>query len=222
MVMLETDGRPLDAEIDLWQGPDNTPCKIRAYVENGLKCPLNLMVETPRGPNTIAVRNTGGMEFPLMANITQDVGVDPARVLTDPNSANLYTPRLVQGGGAVRTFPFDSFVENVQILLLSEGRPINARVEFLQGPNNVKQVIEFYADDGLDRPLFAIVETPGSSNVVRIVNTAPLEYPLTAWVEPLMVGRPRHDDVGGFIVNGIVEPWHEMAGRSGMPMSIGA
>lgn len=217
-INLETDGRPLNAEVDCWVGPDNTPYKMRAYVENGLISPLNVTVELPSGTNTIAVRNVGAAEFPIFSNVARegDNFNNPARVLMDPVSSNLYTRQLVQGGGAVRSFPFDSFVENVQILLISEGRPVNARVELLQGPNNVKQIIEFYADDGLDRPLFAVIETPGSANVIRIVNTAPLEYPLVAWVEPLMVGRPRHDESGGFIVNGVVEPWHEVAGKAGL------
>eukprot|EP00527_Entomoneis_sp_CCMP2396_P001631 CAMPEP_0198147004 /NCGR_PEP_ID=MMETSP1443-20131203/32776_1 /TAXON_ID=186043 /ORGANISM="Entomoneis sp., Strain CCMP2396" /LENGTH=51 /DNA_ID=CAMNT_0043811135 /DNA_START=72 /DNA_END=227 /DNA_ORIENTATION=+ len=42
-----------------------------------------------------------------------------------------------------------------------------------------------------------------------------MEYPMTAWVEPLMVGRPRHDETGGFIVDGVLEPWHEVASRAG-------
>ena len=34
----------------------------------------------------------------------------------------------------------------------------------------------------MDRPFFATFATPWSGNVVRILNTGPMEYPLTASV----------------------------------------
>ena len=175
-VMLSTEGRPLDADIELWHGPDNTPVKMRVYVEDGQLRPFSAVIETPRGPNTVAIRNIGQTEFPLAANVVAE-GVD------GPSPECLSSSMTVQGG-ALRTYPFDPTVDSVQLLLKTDGRPLNARVELLQGPNNNKQVIELYTEDGCDRPFFCVLETPGSGNVVRIVNTAPVEFPMTAGVVP--------------------------------------
>jgi len=175
-VILSTEGRPLDADIELWHGPDNTPVKMRVYVENGQISPFSAVIETPRGPNTVAIRNIGQVEFPLAANVVAD-NVDM------PSEQCIASSATVQGG-ALRTYPFDPSVDSVQVLLKTDGRPLNARIELLQGPNNNKQVIELYAEDGRDRPFFAVLETPGSGNVVRIVNTAPVEFPMTAAVVP--------------------------------------
>ena len=185
-VVLSTEGRPLDADIELWHGPDNTPCKMRVYVENGKLRPFSAVVETPRGPNTIAIRNIGQIEFPIAANVVAD-NID------SPSGDCISSSTTIQGG-ALRTYPFDPSIDSVQVLLKTDGRPLNARIELIQGPNNNKQVIELYTEDGCDRPFFCILETPGSGNVVRIVNTAPVEFPMTAGVVPHSIN---HDNSGG-------------------------
>jgi len=180
-VILSTEGRPLDADIELWNGPDNTPCKMRVYVENGQLRPFSAVVETPRGPNTVAIRNIGQLEFPFAADVYADDVEEPSAECLD-RSATIQ-------GGALRTFPFDTMVDSVEVLLKTDGRPLNARIELLQGPNNNKQVIEIYSEDGFDRPFFCVLETPGTGNVVRIVNTAPVEFPMTAAVVPHSVNE---------------------------------
>jgi len=200
-VVLSTEGRPLDADIELWNGPDNTPCKIRVYVENGQLRPFSAVIETPRGPNTIAIRNIGQIEFPIAADvIAQDV---------DQPTAECSASGMTIQGGALRTYPFDPTVDSVQVLLRTDGRPLNARIELLQGPNNNKQVIELYTEDGCDRPFFAVVETPGSGNVVRIVNTAPVEFPMVASVVPCEynTGRSMEPELGGDVVIGGYGRW---------------
>merc|ERR1712137_677797 len=128
---------------------------------------------------TVAIRNIGQIEFPIAANVVADD--------VDAPTADCTASSTTIQGGALRTYPFDPSVDSVEVLLKTDGRPLNARIELLQDPNNNKQVIELYTEDGLDRPFFCIIETMGSGNVVRVVNTAPVEFPMTASVQPHII-----------------------------------
>ena len=95
-VVLNTEHRPFDADIQLWQGPDNTPINVRAYSDNGWVRPFNAVFWSKYGPTTIAVRNTGQLEFPLVANVRN---MDVSR----PSSLCLESFADIQGGGCART-----------------------------------------------------------------------------------------------------------------------
>ena len=121
-VVLSTEGRPLDADLELWHGPDTTPCKMRVYVENGQLRPFSAVIATPRGPNTVAIRNIGQLEFPLDAVVRPDRDDGLAA-----NIASVAKRSETIQGGALRTYPFDPSVDSVAIILKTDGRPLNAR-----------------------------------------------------------------------------------------------
>lgn len=188
LVSMKTEGRPLNANVELWHGPDYTPWKMKVYIEDGDLRPFNAVVSTPLNSNTLALRNTGHMEFPFAACVEGIAENGDSGFADAPNK--LYeasNPKLVQGG-SITSFPFDPAVESVQVLMTTDGRNLKARIELMQGPNNDKQVLECYSSDGKKRPFFAIIETPGSGNVVRIVNENTVEFPFHACVAPYVIG----------------------------------
>jgi len=189
-VGVSSDGRPVDANIELWQGPGNTPFSMRVSGEDGYHRPISAVI--PRGgaySGTMAVRNTGPMEFPMRADVWgSDVNV------YHPSPALDMHGQTIQGGGALRTYTFDGAVDTVQVMLKSEGLPIYATAEVLQGPNSNRQTIELYTDDGHNKPILYTMETPGYGTTISITNTGPMEYPLTASVVPVAVRS--YDDRG--------------------------
>ena len=187
-VLMKTNGRPLNAEAQLWQGHHNDPQKIKVYIEDGAERSFRATFEAPGSSNSIAIRNTASQEYPLIAGVEADFGGaastgSPADILS-----SMSEERIVQGG-AVYTLPFEPEVESIQVMLQSDGRPMNAVVELLQGPNNIKQTMEIYSENGCDRPLYVIMDSPGTGNVVRIKNIATVEYPLYAFIEPYLVNE---------------------------------
>jgi len=184
---LETEGRPLKTNIELWHGPDYTPMKMKVYTEDGMLRPFNALLATPLASNTIGIFNTADLEFPFAATVEglmrgDYTSTELAAAKTRLQETNRY--KKICQGGSVSSFPMPPDVESVQVLLKTDGRNIKARVELMQGPNNDKQTIEFYASDGKKRPFFAIIETPGSGNMVRIINQYTVEFPFDAYVAP--------------------------------------
>ena len=186
-VVIGSTGRPVEADIALWNGPDNTPIKMQLYIENGYIRPFTCVIETPRGPNTLAITNIGQIEFPIEAT-TFIENIDY------PSYDCISCVKPIQGG-ALRTYPFDPLVESVQLYINTDGRPLNGRIELLQGPNNNKQIINLYSEDGCDRPFFCILETPGPGNVVKVMNTSPVEFPMSVAVLPYSIDVNRDDDI---------------------------
>lgn len=189
-ISMATEGRPLNANLELWQGPDYTPSSMKVYIEDGNLRPLNAIILTPQASNTIAIYNTGNLEFPFFASVEEKI--DPGLAAASNNPYDWSSPTTVQGG-ALKTFPFDPAVQSVQVMLNTDGRNLKARIELMQGPNNDKQIVEFYSSDGMKRPIYLVIETPGTGNVVRVINQNTVEFPFTAYVGPYEVDARMED-----------------------------
>jgi len=208
-VLLKTEGRPLKADIELWQG-ENAPQKISVYSENGDTRPLSAFIATPyEGHTSIAVRNSGEGEFPMKACVEADAQQNGNHLASNGpggygNQLAKFTlqqlwakarPKTVQGDGATYVVPLEANIQRVQILITSEKNPINARIEILEGPNNVKQVMEISTEDGKSRPFFCVLDLPDPvlTNVMRVVNTGPLEFPIECRIEPFVIENKAED-----------------------------
>jgi len=213
-VHMKTDGRPMNANVELWQGPDNVPQKVSVYVEDGRARPFRCFVATPYSGNSISIRNTNTLEYPLQAILEGGkVGMDDPETKEKMQRIQTTKPKICQGGATI-TERFNPEVQSVQVFLQSEGRPMECRIELIQGPNNVKQVMEVYTEEGSIRPFYAIIETPGyGTGVVRIINSSTMEFPFTATVQPWNIGLP-DDDFDARSTGG--SPFFEISGGMGM------
>merc|ERR1719217_760085 len=82
-------------------------------------------------------------------------------------------------GGALRSFPLDPSAEQLEVVLKTEGKQLNARIELLNAPNNPKQVYECFTNKGDDThdSLCVAFNTPDPGNTIRLINLAPVEFP---------------------------------------------
>ena len=203
-VNLSTDGRPLMAEVESWNGPGNTPARLRVYSEDGLRRPFRANVDSSYsyagGSNTVSVRNAAPMSFPMKAGVS----AVPSRMdyeMTGSGVRNKFRPTTTGRrhgtteiqGGSLRTFTVDSDVACVEVVLESHGMPIQAVVEIWQGPGDAKQVAEVYVQDGHQHSLAALVDTPGyQGSTIAIRNVGPMTFPFMASVTPV-AGKSSHD-----------------------------
>lgn len=202
------EGRLVKCNIDVCTGPDRTPMKMKIYSGKGKYRPFKAVVEVPGGYSSLFIRNTGELEFPVIAtvNAATSAGSNDA-VALDKDIYEMSKPQILQGG-SVTTFPLDGSVNSAKVQLMTEGRPLNVLIEvsgialislfalfsqshflayifkLVQGPDSVKSTIDLYAEDGMERPFFCVLATPGAGNTVRLINQSTIEFPVTICVEP--------------------------------------
>jgi len=177
------EGYPLNVHIDLNEGPDNTPQTIDIYSGKGRLRPFKCWIETPEGKSACFIRNKSPLEFPVSARVGAEMkGEGFTGVIEASDALYEMSPEMKIQGGSVRSYDLDADVETVKISMSTEGRPLMAQAELIQGPNAPKYTIDIYTEDGLLRPFTFCMVTPGAGNTVRLINTAPYEFPLSATI----------------------------------------
>jgi len=168
-VRIQNKGVPLSAQVEVWKGPESTPMRLQ------VAC--------------------GPVEFPMNACVVADDNSVMGSGAVVQALDQLGDPFSVHGDDNQVSFPFANTVESVQLLLQTDGRPLNARVELIQGPDaDIKQVIDINSENGKTQPFFAVIDTPSykwnESTTIRITNTAAsLVFLLTAIVEPYVINN---------------------------------
>lgn len=173
-VAVGSEGRPVHADIQLWLGPDWTPFMAKAYTEDGKLRPIQTLVGTRNKHATIEVRNNGEYEFPLTA--ASNYATDSMAEV--PHEIPSTTAGERVDGQALTSFFVDPAAQQVEIVLKTDGKQLNARIELLNAPNNPKQTFEVFTNNGELNSLVVCFNIIDSGNTVRVVNLAPVEFPL--------------------------------------------
>merc|ERR1719506_2961855 len=172
-VALTSSGRPVNADVQLWLGPDWTPMKMKAYSEDGNLRPVQTLVGTRNKAAMIEVRNVGEAEFPISAASNYAQGA----MAQLPQEIIATTDGVRVDGGALRSFPVDPSTKQLEVVLNTDGRQLNARIEILNAPNNPKQTYEIFTNNGELNCLCVCFNVIDAGATVRVVNLAPVEFP---------------------------------------------
>jgi len=180
-------GRPVNTRIEYWHTPTYIPFQVTAYSEDGLLRPIDCIIETPKHPKSMGVFNTGSQQMPFDAAAYDTKMIAPYdAVAKEPGAARC---DVVQGGGMVKYYNFDSNVESVQVYIRSPEYNMKAKLEITTGPDSVRQTYEVYCSSGYKTPFYAVIQTPGHEpSTLRVINQNSIEFPFDAYVLPYRTG----------------------------------
>jgi len=185
-VALASEGRPLNADLQLWIGPNWTPVTVNAHSEDGKDYPIQTLIGTRNKSANLEVMNSGPYTMPMKAAVSY--AIDPLSAARDVISYEVEGKYME--GGSVYHYSFAPDVDELQVLLKTEGKQLNAKIELLNGPNNVKQEYEIFTNNGELNSLFVVFKTPGEGNAIRVKNLAPMTYPCQVYAKASKVGAP--------------------------------
>jgi len=73
-VTIKSDGLPVNAKVELWGTSTHVKQLAEVYNDDGRRRPFAAIIDVPGGGNTIAVRNTGPLEYPIQV-VVEPVGM---------------------------------------------------------------------------------------------------------------------------------------------------
>jgi len=212
-MLIQTNGRPLKARVELWLGPIRRVHFMDISCMNGAETPFRACLKFKNtdsaGPQTLEISTSEDSAFPAL------VGVD---VMTNDRSKERQeafdkiwkasTKLYSQGDKTVRSIPIADHCKSVQLLVWSKDvgkKSFKVNVELLQGPNCKRQYYELQCGGGT-QPYHAIFETPGNGWTMRWTNTKTLHdgshefvvvpYELENDAPPEAMGTPMYS--GGY------------------------
>ena len=188
-VAIESEGHPVHADLQLWMGLDWTPFSLKTYSEDGKRRPIKTLVGTcniiannqeaamVEVASNKAVRYKDEMEFSIKS---------PSKIAMVPAEIPARTQGTMIAGSALHSFTIEESAKQVEIVLRTDGRQLNAKVELLEldapNKNNPKQVYEVFTDNGDLNRLAVYFHIPEAFSTIRVVNLATVEFPCFATV----------------------------------------
>ncbi|KAK1740666.1 thioredoxin domain-containing protein [Skeletonema marinoi] len=180
-MLIQTNGRPLKARVELWLGPIRRVHFVDIACMNGAETPFRACLKFKNsdsaGPQTLEISTSEDSAFPALVGVdvmTKDRSVERQEAFDRIWKAS--TKMYSQGDKTVRVVPIADHVKSVQLLVWSKDvgkKSFKANVELLQGPNTKRQYYELQCGGGT-QPYHAIFETPGNGG--RCVGPTPRHY----------------------------------------------
>jgi hypothetical protein len=179
---LETNGRPMKGEVQLWLGPERKTHTMKVDCENGKQFPVQALLKFKKGPPVLKVSTTTLENYPMKVGIHVPSAERALELEAHTESVwdNLEPEekQLIQGAntdgkyGKRVNWTIPDNVDSVQLLGWNRDsgrKSFKVEIELLQGPNNVRQYF-FLQCGGGSQPYHAVYQTPGAGWTVRIRN----------------------------------------------------
>lgn len=178
--VIKSNGRPVDATVGLWLGPQRQTHTMECNLQDGSNTPFQGTLKFKLGPPVLKITTGASLAFPIsiavsvpsaerskeLGAITDKVWASSQKTIVQGGSVD------AKGGGAVRIFPVAFDVESVQVLFWSKDtgkKSLKATIEVLNGPNTTKQVYNLQCGGG-SQPYHCVIQTPGQGSQLRIIN----------------------------------------------------